>query len=79
MFSTVDMIDGLKRGVSGTSRGIGSDPTRDPMGGCGVVETGYLVFSLKSGPKGSITGAHLCLGVSLGSTSKSLCGGSTFI
>ena len=51
----------------------------DPMGGYGVVETGYLVFSLKSGPKGSITGAHLCLGISLGSTLKSLWGGSTFV
>ena len=33
------------------------------MGESGVVETGDLVFSLKSGPKGSIRGAALCLGV----------------
>ena len=49
------------------------------MGESGVVETGDLVFSLKSGPKGSITAAGLCLGVSLCSTSKSLLGGSTFL
>ena len=50
------MIDGLEGGVSGTSGGIGSDPTRDSVGESGIVETGDLVFSLKSGPKGSIIG-----------------------
>ena len=35
----------------GAFRGIGCDPTRDSVGDCGVVETGYLVLSLKSGPK----------------------------
>ena len=34
------MIGGLEGGVSGTSGGIGGDPTRDPVGESGVVETG---------------------------------------
>ena len=73
------MIGGLEGGVSVTSGRIGGDPNRDPVGESGVVETRDLVFSLKSGPRGSITGASLCLVVSLGSTSKSLWGGSTFL
>ena len=73
------MIGGLEGGVSGTSGGIGSGPTRDPMGESGAVETGDLVFSLKSGLKGRITGADLCLGISLCSTSKPLQGSSTFL